>query len=225
MSTAASIDSKIVVVTGASSGFGALVVRVLGASGHTVYAGMRDTSGRNASAVVDLKEYASAHAQNLHALEMDVSSEEAVEAAISQIIAREGRLDVIVHNAGHMVLGPAEAFTPEQFASVFDTNVLGAQRVNRAALPHLRSQHDGLVVWIGSTSTRGGCPHSSLPTSVRRLHSTLSPSVMRESSSASASTRQSWFPAHTRGVQTTLPMLAVRPTRVGPPNTTASTER
>ena len=64
----------------------------------------------------------------------------------------------MVHNAGHMVLGPAEAFTPEQYASVFDVNVLGAQRVNRAALPHLREQRSGLVVWVGSSSTRGGCP-------------------------------------------------------------------
>jgi NAD(P)-dependent dehydrogenase (short-subunit alcohol dehydrogenase family) len=66
-------------------------------------------------------------------------------------------LDVIVHNAGHMVLGPAEAFTPEQYAALYDTNVIGTQRVNRAALPHLREQGSGLLVWIGSSSTRGGC--------------------------------------------------------------------
>ena len=65
---------------------------------------------------------------------------------------------MIVHNAGHMVLGPAEAFTPEQLTSVYDTNVIGAQRLNRAALPHMRDQGQGLLVWVGSTSTRGGCP-------------------------------------------------------------------
>ena len=64
----------------------------------------------------------------------------------------------MVHNAGHMVLGPAEAFTPEQLAEVYDTNVLGTQRVNRAALPRLRAQGQGHLVWIGSSSTRGGCP-------------------------------------------------------------------
>jgi NAD(P)-dependent dehydrogenase (short-subunit alcohol dehydrogenase family) len=89
---------------------------------------------------------------------MDVTDEASVNAAIALVVADQGRLDVIVHNAGHMVLGPAEAFTPEQYASVFDVNVLGAQRVNRAALPHLRAQHSGLVVWVGSSSTRGGCP-------------------------------------------------------------------
>jgi len=51
-----------------------------------------------------------------------------------------------------------EAFTPEQIASVYDTNVVSTQRVNRAALPHLRAQRDGLVVWVGSSSTRGGTP-------------------------------------------------------------------
>jgi NAD(P)-dependent dehydrogenase (short-subunit alcohol dehydrogenase family) len=68
------------------------------------------------------------------------------------------RLDVIVHNAGHMVFGPAEAFTPDQLMQQYDVNVLGAQRVNRAALPHLRARGKGLLVWVGSSSTRGGTP-------------------------------------------------------------------
>ena len=70
----------------------------------------------------------------------------------------QGRLDVVVHNAGHMAYGPAEAFTPEQFQELYDINVLGTQRVNRAALPQLRKQRRGLLVWVGSTSTRGGTP-------------------------------------------------------------------
>ena len=58
----------------------------------------------------------------------------------------------------HMVLGPTEAFTPEQLAAAYDTNVLSTQRVNRAALPAMREQRDGLLVWVGSSSTRGGTP-------------------------------------------------------------------
>jgi NAD(P)-dependent dehydrogenase (short-subunit alcohol dehydrogenase family) len=57
-----------------------------------------------------------------------------------------------------MSFGPAEAFTPEQFAELYDINVLSTQRVNRAALPHLRRQGSGLVVWVSSGSTRGGTP-------------------------------------------------------------------
>jgi NAD(P)-dependent dehydrogenase (short-subunit alcohol dehydrogenase family) len=57
-----------------------------------------------------------------------------------------------------MSFGPAEAFTPEQFAELYDINVLSTQRVNRAALPHLRKRGKGLVVWVSSSSTRGGTP-------------------------------------------------------------------
>jgi NAD(P)-dependent dehydrogenase (short-subunit alcohol dehydrogenase family) len=151
-------ESKVIVVTGASSGFGAMSVRAMGRSGHTVYAGMRGTTDHNVSAVADLDADAKSAGVDLRATEMDVSDQDSVDKSINQIIAECGRVDVIVHNAGHMVLGPAEAFTPEQLASVYDTNVLGAQRVNRAALPHLRAQQSGLVVWVGSSSTRGGCP-------------------------------------------------------------------
>jgi NAD(P)-dependent dehydrogenase (short-subunit alcohol dehydrogenase family) len=152
------IMSKNIVVTGASSGFGALTVRALADAGHTVYAGMRETAGRNAPAVTALTEYAREHRVDLRAVEMDVADQASVDAAIARIVAETGRLDVVVHNAGHMVLGPAEAFTPEQVAAVYDTNVLSTQRVNRAVLPHLRAQRDGLVIWVGSSSSRGGTP-------------------------------------------------------------------
>jgi NAD(P)-dependent dehydrogenase (short-subunit alcohol dehydrogenase family) len=150
--------TRTIVVTGASSGFGALTVRALADAGHTVYAGMRETAGRNAPAVAALAEYADEHGVDLRAVEMDVADQASVDAAVERIIAEAGRLDVVVHNAGHMVLGPAEAFTPEQVAAVYDANVLSTQRVNRAALPHLRAQRDGLVVWVGSSSSRGGTP-------------------------------------------------------------------
>jgi NAD(P)-dependent dehydrogenase (short-subunit alcohol dehydrogenase family) len=151
-------QKQVIVVTGASSGFGRLAVEELGKAGHTVYAGIRDIAGRNAQAAADLAKQAENGGPDLRAVEMDVTGDASVDAAIAAVVSEQGRLDVIVHNAGHMVLGPAEAFTPEQYASVFDVNVLGAQRVNRAALPHLRAQRGGLVVWVGSSSTRGGCP-------------------------------------------------------------------
>jgi NAD(P)-dependent dehydrogenase (short-subunit alcohol dehydrogenase family) len=150
--------SKNIVVTGASSGFGALTARALAGAGHTVSAGMRETAGRNAPAVTALREYAAEHDVDLRAVEMDVADQASVDAAIARVVADTGRLDVVVHNAGHMVLGPAEAFTPEQLAAVYDANVLSTQRVNRAALPHLRAQGDGLLVWVGSSSSRGGTP-------------------------------------------------------------------
>ena len=150
--------SKIIVITGASSGFGALAARLLADAGHTVYAGMRETKGRNAPQVEAAHGYAAEHKVDLRTVELDVQSEPSVESTINDIIAEAGRIDVVIHNAGHMVFGPTEAFTPEQFAALYDANVLGTQRVNRATLPHLRRQGKGLVLWVGSSSTRGGTP-------------------------------------------------------------------
>jgi NAD(P)-dependent dehydrogenase (short-subunit alcohol dehydrogenase family) len=142
---------RVAVVTGASSGFGAMTARELVHSGHTVYAGMRETRGRNRAAAEEFDRIG-------HSLEMDVSDQSSVDAAVERVIGEQGRIDVVVHNAGHMTLGPAEAFTPEQLAAVYDTNVVSTQRVNRAVLPHLRAQGDGLLVWVGSSSARGGTP-------------------------------------------------------------------
>lgn len=69
-----------------------------------------------------------------------------------------GRIDVLMRNAGHMVFGAAGAFTPEQYAQLYDSNALGMQRVNRAALPHMRRRHEGLPVWISSSSSARGTP-------------------------------------------------------------------
>lgn len=149
---------NIIVITGASSGFGALSARALARAGHTVYASMRETAGRNAPQVKEVEKYAVEHKVDLRAIELDVASQESCNTAIHEIVARNGRLDVVIHNAGHMVFGPAEAFTPEQLAELYDVNVLSTQRVNRAALPELRKQRKGLVVWISSSSAAGGTP-------------------------------------------------------------------
>jgi NAD(P)-dependent dehydrogenase (short-subunit alcohol dehydrogenase family) len=149
---------SIIAITGASSGFGALAARALARAGHTVYASMRETEGRNASQVKEAEKYAADHCVDLRPIELDVSSQESCNAAIQEIVAKNARLDVVIHNAGHMVFGPAEAFTPEQLAELYDVNVLSTQRVNRAALPQLRKQRRGLVIWVSSSSSAGGTP-------------------------------------------------------------------
>jgi NAD(P)-dependent dehydrogenase (short-subunit alcohol dehydrogenase family) len=149
---------QIIIITGASSGFGALAARALAQAGHTVYASMRETTGRNAHEVAEVARYAAEHGVDLRTVELDVASSDSVDAGIAKVIADNGRLDVVVHNAGHMSFGPAEAFSPEQFAELYDINVLSTQRVNRAALPQLRKQGKGLVVWVSSSSARGGTP-------------------------------------------------------------------
>ena len=149
---------SVILITGASSGFGALTARALADAGHTVYASMRETLGRNAPQVAEVQRYAAERSVDLRSVELDVASSESVEAGVARIVADCGRLDVVIHNAGHMSFGPTEAFTPEQFAQLYDINVLSTQRVNRAALPQLRKQGKGLLVWVSSSSARGGTP-------------------------------------------------------------------
>ncbi|MGE7137400.1 SDR family oxidoreductase [Luteibacter sp. NPDC031894] len=149
---------QIVLITGASSGFGLMTARALADAGHTVYASMRDIAGRNASQAEAVLTEAKERNVDLRVVELDVTSDASAEAAIQTILQRDGRLDVLVHNAGHMVFGPAEAFTAEQYAQLYDVNVLGTQRVNRAALPAMRKQGRGLLLWVSSSSTRGGTP-------------------------------------------------------------------
>src|SRR5258708_295478 len=147
---------KIIVITGASSGFGALTARALAKAGHTVYASMRDTTGQNARQVEEAKRFTKDNKVDLRSIELDVTSQASVDAAIQKIVGENKRLDVVIHNAGHMAFGPAEAFTPEQLAVLYDINVLSTQRVNRAALPQLRKQRQGLDIWVSSSSLAVG---------------------------------------------------------------------
>jgi NAD(P)-dependent dehydrogenase (short-subunit alcohol dehydrogenase family) len=149
------MSKKIILITGASSGFGRITAEALAKDGHTVYASMRDVAGRNAW---NAAEMAAIEGSDLRPIELDVQSDDSANAAVAKIIAESGRIDVVVHNAGHMMFGPAESFLPEQFAQQYDVNVLGTQRVNRAALPHMRAARQGLLVWVSSSSSAGGTP-------------------------------------------------------------------
>ncbi|HVI88217.1 MAG TPA: SDR family oxidoreductase [Dongiaceae bacterium] len=149
---------QVIAITGASSGFGALTARALAKAGHIVYATMRETTGRNAPQVAVAAQFTAENKVDLRTAEMDVASDASVDAGIAHIIAEAGRIDTVIHNAGHMSFGPAEAFTPEQFAALYDINVLSAQRVNRAVLPHFRARGQALMVWVSSSSARGGTP-------------------------------------------------------------------
>ena len=152
------MSQKIILITGASSGFGRLTAEKLAAAGHTVYASMRDLAGRNAANAAAMAGLAAERGLDLRAVEQDVQSQASVDAAVARVIAEAGRIDVVMHNAGHMVFGPAESFTPEQYAQLYDSNVVGTQRVNRAVLPHLRARREGLLVWVSSSSSAGGTP-------------------------------------------------------------------
>lgn len=145
--------SDVALITGAATGIGNLTARALAAAGHTVYASMRDVEGHNAGHANDLLELGRREGQDLRVVELDVQSESSIDAAVETILADAGRLDTVVHNAGHLFIGYVEAFTPEDVQRLFDVNVIGIQRVNRAVLPHMRERRSGTLLYVGSTST------------------------------------------------------------------------
>jgi NAD(P)-dependent dehydrogenase (short-subunit alcohol dehydrogenase family) len=149
--------SNIVVITGASSGFGALTARALADAGNTVYASMRKTTDRNAAAVQAAADYSTEHGVDLRAIEMDVNSPESVDAAVA---GRGGarphrRADPQRRPHGRR---PGRGVHPEQLAELYNVNVLSTQRVNRATLPGMRHRRGGLVIWVSSSSVKGGTP-------------------------------------------------------------------
>ncbi|WP_315764885.1 SDR family oxidoreductase [Sphingomonas sp. Y38-1Y] len=150
--------AKIALVTGASSGFGRLIASDLAHAGHTAYASMRETAGKNAATVAEIAEQAKREAIDLRTVDLDVQDEASIAAAVEAIVAEHGRIDVLVHNAGHMVYGPTGAFSVEQLAQHYDVNVLGTHRVNQAVLPHMRGAGAGLLIWVSSSSVAGGVP-------------------------------------------------------------------
>ncbi|MCP3368035.1 SDR family NAD(P)-dependent oxidoreductase [Bradyrhizobium cajani] len=148
--------SKVIVVTGAANSIGRSTCRELALAGHRVYVSTRDANGQNAHGFEATGAETDKPGIDVRTLAFDVGSEASVNAAIETIVAENDRLDVIVHNARQVVYGPTEAFTPEQLAELYDINVLSAQRLNRAALPQLRKQGQGLLIWITSSCARGG---------------------------------------------------------------------
>jgi NAD(P)-dependent dehydrogenase (short-subunit alcohol dehydrogenase family) len=144
---------SVVLITGAATGIGNLTARALAAAGHTVYASMRDLPGRNAGRAQELLDLGRSEGQDIRVVELDVQSDSSAEAAVATVLHEAGRLDTVVHNAGHLYVGYVEAFTPEDIHRLLDINAVGIQRVNRAALPHMRARRSGTLVYVGSTTS------------------------------------------------------------------------
>lgn len=148
------MSGKVVVVTGASSGFGNLTVLELARRGHIVVATMRDVQGRNAKVRSNLIDAAKAEGHSLQVLEMDVSQEASVNAAIDHVIKQHGKIDALVNNAGLMPVGITEAYTVADVERLFAVNFFGAVRADRAVLPHMRAAGGGLLVHVTSLMGR-----------------------------------------------------------------------
>ena len=147
-------SKQVILITGSSTGFGRLFTETLARKGHTVFATMRDPGGRNAKNASEIRSLAEKESLPIHILEMDVTDDGSVERAVDAAVAKAGRIDVAINNAGYYVTGLAEATTTEQARRLMDTNFLGPVRVNRAVLPHMRRQRSGVLLYVSSGAGR-----------------------------------------------------------------------
>src|SRR5438874_4497653 len=147
-------SKQVVLITGSSTGFGRLFAEALARKGHTVFATMRDPGGRNAKNAAEIRTLAEKDSLPIHVLEMDVTDDASVERAVDAAIAKAGRIDVAINNAGYYLSGLEEAVTTEQAQRLMDTNFIGSVRVNRAVLPHMRRQGSGVLMHISSGAGR-----------------------------------------------------------------------
>jgi NAD(P)-dependent dehydrogenase (short-subunit alcohol dehydrogenase family) len=131
------MKNKVALVTGASSGIGQATAQRLSTAGYKVYG----TSRRSAQA----------GERSFEMLSLDVTSDESVEAAIEEVMRSQGRIDLLVNNAGFGVApAGAEESSIEQARSIFETNFFGVVRMTRAVVPHMRRQGSGRIINIGS---------------------------------------------------------------------------
>lgn len=149
-------------VTGSSSGFGRLTALALARAGHRVFASMRDPGARNAAVAAELRAIGVAEGLALEPIELDVTDEASIAAAVQDIEARAGGIDVVVNNAGLAAAGLLETFTADDAHRLFDVNVMGPLRVNRAVLPSMRARGAGLLVYLSSTDGREMMPFLAL---------------------------------------------------------------
>jgi NAD(P)-dependent dehydrogenase (short-subunit alcohol dehydrogenase family) len=146
--------AQTVLITGTSTGFGNLTARTLARAGHTVVAGMRGTTGKNAAAAQELQAL-----PGVEVVEMDVTSDESVGAAVQQTLSRHGKLDVLVNNAAVMGFGVTEAYSIGLVKDIFETNFFGVLRVYDAVLPAMRAAKKGLIINLSTGASGFALPY------------------------------------------------------------------
>jgi len=144
-----------VIITGSSNGFGYLSALAFAEQGYRVWATMRNAAGANR----ERKELLEASPGDIHVLDMDVADDASVDAAITQVIDTDGKVDVLINNAGIMYIGHTEAYSVEQANEQMNVNYYGVIRTTQAVLPVMRRAGSGLIVNISSTAGRVAYPY------------------------------------------------------------------
>lgn len=151
------MSNKVVFITGTNSGFGYLTAKSVASLGHKVYATMRDTKGKNAARATELSEI-----ENITVLDVTLTDDASLKAAVDTVLAAEGKIDVLVNNAGVSMFGVAESATMEDVQRVFEINTFAPWRLVKLVLPHMRKQADGLIVNVSSGWGRFSAPFSAV---------------------------------------------------------------
>jgi len=138
--------NKVWLVTGANSGFGRAITEAAVAAGDVVVAAARR--------VATLDDVVAAHPDQVEALRLDVTDAARIDEAVRDVVARHGRIDVLVNNAGRSHVGAFEETTDEELRSLFDVHVFGPAALVRAVLPHMRERRSGAIVQLSSMGGR-----------------------------------------------------------------------
>src|SRR5580693_6495810 len=150
------LDPRVILVTGSSSGIGRATAERFAARGWRVFASLRRPSSGQGAA---LRELAAAKGWRLTTPELDVTRDDSVAAAASEVLRQtDGRLDVLINNAGYYAYGPLEETSSDELRAQLETNVIGVHRVTRAVLPAMRARRAGTIITIGSLSGRVALP-------------------------------------------------------------------
>jgi len=143
--------TKIAVVTGSSSGIGYETSLLLARNQYTTYASMRNMKKSD-----ELLKIASKENIPLKVIHLDVNDDRSVSSAIDSIVKENGRIDVLVNNAGFDLFGSLEELTIEEIKGQFETNFFGAARVTKSVIPTMRKQGSGIIINVSSIGGRIG---------------------------------------------------------------------
>jgi NAD(P)-dependent dehydrogenase (short-subunit alcohol dehydrogenase family) len=146
---------KVALVTGSSSGIGFETALLLSKSGFHTYASMRNLEKKNITEIVNTENLP------LRVIQLDVNDDISVKNAINKIIAENGRIDVLINNAGYGLFSPIEDITLDQVKEQFETNFFGVVRLVKEVLPVMRKQRNGIIVNVSSGAGRVAIPVSS----------------------------------------------------------------
>jgi NAD(P)-dependent dehydrogenase (short-subunit alcohol dehydrogenase family) len=151
-------NQQVVLITGASSGFGRLIAETLARKKFHVFATMRNRKTRNAAAARELERLANEESLDLQALELDVTDDLSVNRAVADLTAKSRRIDVLINNAGYGIMDLSETVTLEQAQRQLDVNFFGVVRMNRAVLPVMKRHGSGLLLHVSSGGGRLAIP-------------------------------------------------------------------